>query len=137
MNTSYEKFKNARTFLKIDFSFLQNRIISIFNYLEDIERTISFEKNIEILKNLDKDQITDDIVQFLDDVEDFVFDFNTIWTYFYRVPVEFNDCPTITVSEEKHKVKLIEYDKIYTTNDEVFRIAALNCFEELLEILNL
>ena len=78
MNTSYEKFKNARTFLKIDFSFLQNRIYSIFNYLENIERTISFEKNIEILKNLDNNQITDDIIQFLEDVEDFVFDFNTI-----------------------------------------------------------
>lgn len=137
MNTSYEKFKNARTFLKIDFSFLQNRIYSIFNYLEDIERTNSFEKNIEILKNLDNNQITDDIIQFLEDVEDFVFDFNTIWTYFYRVPVEFNDCPTITVSGEKHKVKLIEYDKIYTTDGETFRIAALDCFEELLEILNL
>lgn len=137
MNTSYEKFKNARIFLKIDFSFLQNRIILVFNNLEDIERTTSFEKNIEILKNLDKDQITDDIIQFLEDVEDFVFDFNTIWTYFYRVPVEFNDCPTITVSEEKYKVKLIEYDKIYTCDDKIFRIAALDCFEELLEILNL
>ena len=136
MNTSYEKFKNSRTFLKIDFSFLQNRIISLFNNLNN-ERTTSFEKNIEILKNLDKDQITDDIIQFLEDVEDFVFDFNTIWTYFYRVPVEFNDCPTITVSEEKYKVKLIEYDKIYTCDDKTFRIAALDCFEELLEILNL
>jgi hypothetical protein len=137
MNTSYEKFKNARTFLKIDFSFLQNRIISVFNNLKNIERTISFEKNIEILKNLDNNQITDDIIQFLEDVEDFIFDFNTIWTYFYRVPVEFNDCPTITVSEEKYKVKLIEYDKIYTCDDKTFRIAALDCFEELLEILNL
>ena len=136
MNTTYEKFKNAKTFLKIDFSFLQNRIISLFNNLNN-ERTTSFEKNIEILKNLDKDQITDDIIQFLEDVEDFVFDFNTIWTYFYRVPVEFNDCPTITVSEEKYKVKLIEYDKIYTCDDKTFRIAALDCFEELLEILNL
>lgn len=136
MNTTYEKFKNARTFLKIDFSFLQNRISSLFNNLNN-EKTNSFEKNIEILKNLDNNQITDDIVQFLDDVEDFVFAFNTIWTYFYRVPVEFNDCPTITVSGEKYKVKLIEYDKIYTCDDKTFRIAALDCFEELLEILNL
>jgi len=136
MNTSYEKFKNARTFLKIDFSFLQNRINSLFNNLNN-ERTTSFEKNIEILKNLDNNQITDDIIQFLEDVEDFVFDFNTIWTYFYRVPVEFNDCPIITVSGEKHKVKFIEYDKIYTCDDKTFRIAALDCFEELLEILNL
>ena len=95
------------------------------------------KRTLKYSKNLDNNQITDDIIQFLEDVEDFVFDFNTIWTYFYRVPVEFNDYPTITVSGEKHKIKLIEYDKIYTTDGETFRIAALDCFEELLEILNL
>ena len=130
MNTTFEKLRSARTFLKLDFTFLQNRIITHF------DDNICFSEAVKALKSLDKDEITDDeIFQLIEDVEDFIFTFNTVWTYYFRVPVEYNDCPIITVSEEKHKVKIIEYDKIHTCDGKTFNIAALDCVEDLLNIL--
>lgn len=129
MNTTFEKLKSARTFLKLDFTFLQNRITNF-------DDNMSFSEAVKALRNLDKDEITDDeIYQLIEDVEDFIFTFNTVWTYYFRVPIEYNDCPTITVSGEKHKVKIIEYDKIQTCDGKTFNITALECVEDLLEIL--
>ena len=133
MNTTFEKLRNARTFLKLDFTFLQDRIKTHFN-----DDNMSFSEAVKALRSLDKDEITDDeIFQLIEDVEDFIFTFNTVWTYYFRVPVEYNDYPIITVSEEKHKVKIIEYDKIHTCDDKTFNIAALDCVEDLLKILTL
>ena len=132
MNTTFEKLRSVRTFLKLDFTFLQNRIITHF------DDNMCFSEAVKALRSLDKDEITDDeIFQLIEDVEDFIFTFNTVWTYYFRVPIEYNDCPIITVSEEKHKVKIIEYDKIHTCDGKTFNIAALDCVEDLLNILTL
>lgn len=131
MNTTFEKLRNARTFLKLDFTFLQDKIKTHFN-----DDNMCFSEAVKALRSLDKDEITDnEIFQLIEDVEDFIFTLNTVWTYYFRVPVEYNDCPIITISGEKHKVKIIEYDKIHTCDDKTFNIASLDCVEDLLNIL--